>query len=230
MRLLVFALCLSALGAGSYALLTRSGATGAAEFAGAAAPAGADRQPDAQASPEPLAPALRERPAVRTRLVVEAYEVAGDTAGEVLASLLAGGPHSGGDVFFGRTVAGVRLRYDPTPVAGGCVLADVGVDLALTITLPTWTPTSPPDARLVRDWGRFRRALSEHEDGHREIAEAGAQTLGRALAGLRRDSCPATRAEARRRVRRVESDVSAAQHRYDARTGHGRTEGAVWPR
>ena len=228
MRLLVFALCLSALGAGSYAALTRGWASDAAEPA-RTEPADAHRQPDAP-RPEPLAPATRGRPAVRTRVTVETYNVTGDTAGDVLVSMLAGGPQPGDDVFFGLTTAETHLRYDTTPVAGGCVLADVSVDLTLTIMLPAWSPTSPPDAQLVRDWGGFRRALADHEDRHRQIAEAGAQRLARALAGLRRDSCPATKAEARRRVQRIEADVSAAQRQYDAETGHGRTEGAVWPR
>lgn len=224
MRLLVFALCLSALGAGSYAVLTRGWISTEPTRA---KPADTDRQRGAL-PPGPLAPTLGERPTVRTRVVAETYDVTGDTAGEVLASLLAGGPQSGGDVFFGRTVAQISLRYDAVPVDAGCVLTDVGVDLTLTITLPSWTP--PPDPQLARDWGRFRRALADHENGHREIAEAGAQRLGRALSGLRRDSCPATEAEAQRRVRQIESGVSAAQRRYDAETGHGRTEGAVWPR
>ena len=169
MRLLVFALCLSALGAGSYAVLTRGWISTEPTRA---EPAAADRQPGAPQSPEPLAPPLGERPTVRTHIVAETYDVTGNTADEVLASLLAGGPQSGGDIFFGRTVAQISLRYDPTPVAGGCVLTDTSVDLTLTITLPRWTP--PPDPQLARDWGRFRRALAEHEDGHREIAEAGA--------------------------------------------------------
>ena len=249
MRLLLFAVCLSTLGAGSYAALTHEwrptdaaepsateplpGPSPAGPASGALAPpSGSPRLPATASAASRRAPAPPPaptgRPAVRTRVTTETYAVDGQTRDEVLASMLAAGPRADGDVFFGLTVAEIGLRYEATADAAGCALTDVEVDLALTITLPDWAPRAPADPPLARDWGRFRRALAAHEDRHREIAETGAASIAQALGGLRRASCPATEAEARRRLTRLEGAVAAAQHRYDAETDHGRTEGAVW--
>lgn len=245
MRLLLFALCLSALGVGSYAVLTRAPAALRPERAPepaappVAAPPGDVRQPArvVQTAKPPPAPRslpspaarARSRPVVRTRVVSESYPVEGATAAEVLSSMTARGPRSDGETFFGLTVAEIGLRYHTAALAGGCALTDVEVDLSLTVTLPDWAPGPSADPALVGSWGRFRRALAAHEGRHREIAEAGAQSMAGALGGLRRDSCPAVEAEAHRRLTRLEGDLAAAQRRYDAETDHGRTEGAVWP-
>ena len=247
MRLLLFALCLSALSLGSYAVLTRapvgepSQAPGGAPVAEtlaprpapppSARPVGTVRQPVTAGAAPARASTARpaSRPTVRTRVTTETYAVGGQTPQSVLASMAAAGPRVDGDVFFGLTVAEIGLRYEPSAAADGCVLTHVEVDLELTITLPEWTPAPPVDPALVRDWGRFRRALAAHEGRHRAVAETGAEAMAQALAGLRRESCAATEAEAGRRLARLELEVAQAQRRYDAETDHGRSEGAHWP-
>ena len=229
MRPLLFALGLSALGIGSYVGLTQvwapapsTGETTVVETPGVtsvASPAGGATVPTPPASTS----------GVRTSVATETYAVQGSTADELLSSMASRAPRTDGEVFFGLTEAEIGLRFRPTPVAGGCLLRDVEIDLALTVTLPEWTPAPPSDAALVRDWGRFRRALASHEDRHAEIAESGAQRMLRAIDGLRRQSCEVASNEAQRRLERLEIEVEAAQRRYDSETGHGRTEGAVWP-
>ena len=233
MRLVLLALCLSALSAGSYAALTH-GLAPVRSAGNPPAPADHDRQSRATtldaSPPQPSqSPAPSRVPSVRTRVTSETYTVRGETAAEVLASMVAGSPQSDGGAFFGRTVAEIGLRYDTRAGLGGCVLVDVEVDVALTTTLPDWTPAASTELQLARDWWQFRRALAGHEGRHRQIAETGADAIARALGGLRRDACAAVEAEAQRRLVRLERDLHQAQHRYDIETGHGRTEGAVWP-
>ena len=229
MRPLALVLCLSALSAGSYWALTHAWAPSAATQD--------DRDDWLLAAPEARAgggapappPAPPPRPVVQTRVATETYAVEGRTADQVLASMASGALRTEEGAYFGLTTSELSLRYRRTPAAGGCVLTDVEVDLALTITLPEWTAASGAEPGLARAWGRFRRALAGHEGRHRRIAEAGADEIARALGGLRRETCAATEAEARRRLQRAEIEITAAQRRYDAETDHGRTEGAVWP-
>ena len=224
MRLLLYALSLSALGLGSYATVAYWSPVDTQESAPSReAPAATSRAP----SP---APTLRAASSVETSLSTRTYPVEGGTPEAVLASMARHAPRADGEVFFGLTEAEMGLHYQPVPDGSECVLTGIEVSLALTVTLPDWAP--PPDAapELVRSWTLFRRALAGHEERHREIAEAGAASIVRALDGLRRSSCTVVADEARRRLERVEIEIDAAQRRYDSETGHGRTEGAVWPR
>jgi predicted secreted Zn-dependent protease len=166
---------------------------------------------------------------VRARFATDRYRVDGGTETEVLRSLLAHGPRHGGDVFFGLTASQADLRYHTETSAAGCALVDVVVDLDVTVTLPRWRrPPGAPRA-LRRSWDRFLAALSRHEAEHRRIAVENAEALHAAVAGLRRPTCAAVTEAARRRVARHQTEAAAAHRRFDAETGHGRTEGATWP-
>ena len=222
MRPFVFSALFFALGAVAYAAFTgRPSAAGPVETL---APGGVVmRVSDARRA------SLPARPPVQTRVGTVTYPVEGATETALLRSLLARGPRTDGGVFFGLTTAETDLHYRTVPSAAGCALADVAVDLEVTVTLPDWEP--PPDAppALRRDWGRFLDALRRHEDGHRRIAVEGAEVLHAAVAGLRRPTCEAATADGRRRVARFQVEAAAAHRRFDDETGHGRTQGAVWP-
>ena len=234
MRLLVFALTLSALGAASYWVLTGGPlAPPPVEMvsvdslrAAAAALGPADEGPPPPASGRAPIP---DRPAVEVHLTNTSYAVTGGTAREILYSLLESGPREGGDVFFGLTETELDVRYDPHEISGGCIIEDTEVDLRVVVTLPEWIPTAEADPALNRDWGRFRRALAGHENRHRAIALGGAEAAYRAVAGLYRSSCEEAVTEARRRLEGLGVEVSAAHRRYDDETGHGKSEGASWP-
>lgn len=230
MRPLFLVLGLSVLGVGSYAGLTSG-------FVPRMAEAGVDETSVVEetrhgvvsvSGPAPPTPPASTT-GVRTSVATTTYPVLGATADEILTSMADRGPRSEGGVFFGLTSAELGLRFRPVPVDGGCLLRDVELDLALTITLPEWTSPVSPDPALTRDWNRFHRALAGHEDRHREIAENGAERMVRSLAGLRRESCKIVQDEAQRRVQRLEVEIEESQRGYDSRTDHGRTEGAVWP-
>lgn len=228
MRPLFLVLSLSALGVGSYVGLTRGLAPSLPE-AGHATVVEESRDAIVVTAARPAPAPPPSTSGVRTSVATETYPVRGVTADEILRSLADQGPRSDGGVFFGLTSATIGLRFRPVPVEGGCLLRDVEIDLALTITLPEWMPPAQPDHVLARDWGRFHRALAGHEDRHREIAVSGAERMIRTLDGLRRESCHMVESEAQRRVQRLEIEIEASQRRYDSETGHGRTEGAVWP-
>ena len=234
MRLLLFAVTLSALGAASYWALTSGPlAPSPVELVSvdslriaAAALAPVDGSGPAPPTGRPPVP---DRPAVQVQLANASYAVTGETAEEVLQSLLASGPREGDKVYFGLTETELDVRYDPNEISGGCVIDDTEVDLVVVVTLPEWMPATEVDPKLRQDWGRFRRALSAHEDRHRAIALGGAEAAYRAVAGLYRTSCEEAIAEARQRLERLGVEVSASHRRYDDETGHGKREGAAWP-
>ena len=183
-------------------------------------------------APEPVEREIRpvaDQSPIQTRVQMRTYAVGGGTVGELLGSLQSGGPQLGEEVFFGLTLAETDLRFSTVELGDACELRDVRVILNLTVTLPEWDVPPDADPGLVRDWHRFRRALVDHENEHRRIAERGADALYRAVQGLRRTSCDQASADGRRRVDQLGIEVEAAHRRFDEETIHGRTQGAVWP-
>lgn len=237
MRLLYLAVTLAAVSTGSFWALTEGPLAPAAE-AGVSVPEPGDsaprttvdvvREPPAETS-RAARLALDPSEGVRVNYTASSYAVEGRTEREILQSLLQRGPVSEGARFFGLTSVEISLFYRPTVVASDCVIGEVGVALDVNVTLPEWMAPAEPADGLVRDWATFRRALGAHEARHREIAEDGAAALYRQLAGLRRATCEEVEAEAQRRLERSEVAIESAHRRYDSETGHGQTEGAIWP-
>lgn len=233
MRLLLLAVSLSALAAGSFWALTRGPLAPSSDgpgLVGPLDPAEMARPVEAEGprGPSPLPPAP-ERPAVERTLEHRTYVVTGQTVEAVLASLMEGGPRDGEDIFFGLTQTELDVRYDPVEVSGGCLIEDTEVDLALLVTMPEWVPGAGAAPDLQRQWGRFRRALAAHEAEHVRIADEGAEASYRAVAGLFRPTCEKAVEEARRRLERLGVEIAAEHRRFDDETEHGRLDGAVWP-
>ncbi|WP_412070155.1 DUF922 domain-containing protein [Rubrivirga sp. IMCC43871] len=232
MRLLAFSLSLATLGSASFWALTAGPLAPTAEHpvealqpVAAADGWSSDTTAPGGPSPSPVAPPRTIRPRVSTRT----YAVTGTTEREVLRSLLDAGPRDGDDIFFGLTQTELDVRYEPTAISGGCVIRDTEVDLDIVITLPEWLPATDLALDLQSDWRRFRRALEAHEDRHRAIAVEGAERAFDAVAELYRPSCEEADSEARRRLEVLGVEIKAEHRRFDQETGHGKTDGAVWP-
>lgn len=218
MRLIVLVPMLAVLSAASYWMLTRV------------------QVPALEVETEVVTPEVEVSPVVvvpeggvEIEYTTNTYPISGSTPEEVLASLRDYGPRSDGEWFFGLTQTEMDLTYRVADLEAGCGVVEANLSLGVVVTLPEWTVQADADRALVRDWRRFYRALSAHEENHREIAEDGADSLFRQFNGLRRDDCTILEAEIRHRLRSAQEDIKGAHRRYDARTGHGRTEGAVWP-
>ena len=160
---------------------------------------------------------------------VTTYDVTGTTEEELFRSLHAHGPRSEGREFFGLMESEMAFRYWKTPSDTGCRLEQIRLDLHLVITLPRWDAPREAPYRLRRDWGRFETALRRHEDEHRKIAEHNAKEIYHALRSIRTPTCDTIDAEAHAVTERLRAEGDARQQRFDRRTGHGRTQGAVWP-
>jgi len=166
---------------------------------------------------------------VRATVQTAPYRVTGHSMESLLDALRAGGPRVDGDIFFGLTSTSLSYRFAYRERAGLCETTDARVELDVTITLPEWQ--APPSApfELRRDWQRFAQALRRHEERHRDLAIEHAHTLRRAVEGLRAPTCDAVAALAADRAERAQAAAEAAHASYDRVTGHGESEGAVWP-
>ena len=166
---------------------------------------------------------------VETVVSLTTYPVDGSDETAILHAMARAAPRVDGEVFFGLTVTELSLRYSHHATAASCALSGVRVGLAVQTTLPAWTPGPDAGPDLRRDWARFAANLRRHEDGHRRLAEAGAERVRDALGRLAAPTCAAVDTAARHRAEQVRIETDAEHRRYDDETGHGRTQGAVWP-
>jgi predicted secreted Zn-dependent protease len=166
---------------------------------------------------------------VRTDVRRVYYDVEGRSEEDLLQAMSRGGPEWEGRRYFGLTTSEVRYAYWKVPAATGCDLEGIEVTSAITISLPKWRPMAGTPYALERSWRQFERALALHEDGHRRLLVEEAEQIRLVLAGLRTETCAEMDAKARQEVERVRDGYGALHRSYDARTEHGRTQGAQWP-
>lgn len=181
-----------------------------------------------------LAPAAVGQPTpevgrVETAMEVVHYDLVGTTLQDLAASLAVQGPRQDGRRFFGLTEWEVNVEYRWSELDTGCVMQDVVVRVAIQTTMPRWRPRGQVHPRTKHAWDRFVRALDAHERVHQELSAEAGDALRWRLVGLREPTCETMEPTAERAIADILGEYEARNRAYDHRTGHGRTEGAVWP-
>ena len=102
--------------------------------------------------------------------------------------------------------------------------------VSTTYTLPRWVDRSVGSSALQTRWDEFITALELHEEGHRDIAVEAAARIEQAIKTMgARGSCRELEQAANALGRSIVEDCQREQEEYDNRTGHGRTQGAIFP-
>ena len=174
-----------------------------------------------------LSPAAAE-PLVKRNVVH--YDVSGASAQEIRAEMDRLGPID--ERTKRRSDATtrwyVKWTYRYRNVGQDCAIARVSVTVDVTITMPRLKPGSPAD--LARTFSEFTDKLREHEEGH---AQNGIDIGSRIEAAIR-DIKPYPTCEELGRAAnalgdRLVKEANQNDVEYDARTQHGRTQGARFP-
>jgi predicted secreted Zn-dependent protease len=170
-------------------------------------------------------------PDLRVVTVHHDYAIAGQTAAELRAAMNRRGPlDASRERFDAVTNWWINWYYRYGRSGTRCTIASADVRVRIVFTLPRWRPGPGAAPALVRKWNRYLQALRRHENGHSGHAVVEGKRI---LTGLRRlaprPSCAQLGAAAdalgHAEIRRGNAwDVA-----YDRRTGHGATQGAVFP-
>lgn len=117
-----------------------------------------------------------------------------------------------------------RFQVDwATDAQGECVPSTVTVLPVISITLPTLTQEHRRAGRLQQAWTRYLQRLEAHERRHADLVVSGTAKMQAEMRAA--SSC----GDMIRASDRWRSNILAANREYDERTGHGRSEGAVFP-
>lgn len=157
------------------------------------------------------------------------YDVEGETPAALAAQLGRHGPRVQGGRFFSLTEWEVNAAYRWDQRPDGCRLQGLRVRASVQTHMPRWRRTAAAPTSLSGAWRRFLAALDWHEHGHRVLAEDAAETIRKRLRTLRASTCPRVEAMAYREMDDVLNEYEQYNRDYDAATGHGRSQGAVWP-
>lgn len=167
---------------------------------------------------------------VRCELRRTFYQVLGSTAPHLHAVLRTLGPVRAGWRFGAFTDWEIVWRYQHADVRGGLQIQTVAVEVRATITAPQWRPPRSVAAQLVAAWKEYAAAIETHEQGHIAVAVETAEAIRTRLMALPGLSSKTALADAANAV--AEEELRAARAReilYDQITGHGVTQGVVFP-
>jgi predicted secreted Zn-dependent protease len=158
------------------------------------------------------------------------YDVVGANERQLLDRMNRNGPREDGQEWSASVDWGATWTFPHVDLGGRCVAGPVTVNLSVTTTLPRWRAPASAPRRLVDRWNRFVSGLQNHEAGHETIALQAGPDILNALSGLGLYlSCADLDSAADAAGRAVVARYSDLQAAYDRDTGHGATQGAVFP-
>ena len=154
---------------------------------------------------------------------IDTVDVAGD-----LSQVRRQMRHVGHEGHYAWTHWDVRYHFTSRPGRDGCVVATVKVVLTTTITMPHLRAEAST-AEVRRHWKTFEPALRTHEMGHADLALSGARAMESALWHVpAQPRCAEIDRLAKEKADAILDEMHHHDLDYDARTRHGRTQGAVF--
>lgn len=150
------------------------------------------------------------------------FEVSGLTEGEIREQLnaLASVDENGyrGDALTSWEIHWMWDGYGTE----SCDLSSVSATYDIRVRFPRWTPPQEASRELIAKWNTYIRALAEHEKVHVDNVAASLPDVIAAIRGATCDTAEARAQDVLAGIRQFDID-------YDERTGHGETQGAIFP-
>ncbi|MGO9121272.1 MAG: DUF922 domain-containing Zn-dependent protease [Desulfomonilaceae bacterium] len=159
------------------------------------------------------------------------YNVRGSSAEELRTQLNKFGVKgSDGKTYRGNTNWNVSWRYLSGSNSTNCWITSANTTVRIKFTFPKWIDRSNAPEELRQKWDNYIVALIKHERRHRVIAVEAAVQIERAIAGMKpHATCDGLKRDVNAMGHRLVEDCRKRQSDYDARTQHGRLEGARFP-
>ncbi len=174
-------------------------------------------------------PEINANPIVETE--TEYYTIQGSTAGELRTQMNELGiKDPDGKTWDGFTNWHIEWRFWYKKTRDGCRMTEVKTWVNAKYTFPKWQSRFTASSDLIDLWDRYITALQIHEEGHLDIAVDAATRIEQAIADMEaRPSCKELEKAANALGYRILEECKREHEQYDARTGHGRTQGAKFP-
>lgn len=160
------------------------------------------------------------------------YSITGNSASQLRSQMSQRGPldpHEGRR-YDANTEWVVRWSYRYAQTGNQCKIRSANTNVAITFTLPKWNIPANADRSLVADWNAYLASLYLHEEGHKLNGVNAGQDIAQALNRLpAQSSCKALERSIQSTARAIIKQYNQKDLDYDHTTGHGYTQGAVFP-
>jgi predicted secreted Zn-dependent protease len=163
---------------------------------------------------------------------IDYYDVRGSTPQEVRAQLDRLGPIDAteGKRFDADTRWFVNWKFNYMNAGQGCAIASVSTTLKVTITLPRLQADASTPAALKQVFATFTNNLLLHEKGHAQNGIDIARRIEERIGAMPPErSCDGLGQAANELGHSLIKAGNRQDIDYDARTQHGRTQGARFP-
>lgn len=160
------------------------------------------------------------------------YPVAGTTAAELRSQMIQQSPvrAAEGHTFDALTNWSVHWNFNFNRTGKTCAARSIRTHVDILFTLPQWKKPQYASPQLQAEWDYYMQALKLHEEGHKKNGVDAAQSVMQALRQLPDyPDCRQLEKAAKETADRVIAAHNQRDVEYDRATGHGRTQGAVFP-
>ena len=124
----------------------------------------------------------------------------------------------------------VKWEYEYYSSPGYCILDQIDVSVEVEYTLPKCAMQFLQGQETRRKWLKYIKALKKHEQGHGNFGISAARDIEKALLDIgSRSRCNTLGVEANAIGYRILDNYRKIELEYDRTTGHGKTQGAVFP-
>lgn len=124
----------------------------------------------------------------------------------------------------------VKWNYGYYSRSGHCILEWVDVSVDVDYTLPRWATRFLGNKETRIKWLQYIEKLKKHEHGHGNFGISAGRDIEKALLNIgSRSSCGRLGADANAEGYKILNEYRKKEIEYDRATGHGRTQGAVFP-
>lgn len=161
----------------------------------------------------------------------ETYDIYGTTAKELRNQMvLFGVTWRDGKKYDALTTWFTRWNYTWESGVHSCKITGVRTSVEVIHRIPRWVNPDQAPPALWSQWERYMENLLLHERGHRDIGIAAASEIEAAIGRMPPErSCKALETTANALGERTLERYRELEADYDKNTGHGRTQGAVFP-
>ncbi|SCX89525.1 DUF922 domain-containing Zn-dependent protease [Desulfoluna spongiiphila] len=176
-----------------------------------------------------VAAMARAQPAVTVQ--TEYYDIYGWTAEELREQMVRFGVvWRDGKTYDALTTWTASWRYSWESGPSRCRITAVETSVAVLHRYPRWVNKKEAGPGLQHRWERYMAHLATHENGHKNIGIAATAAIEQAIRQMPAlSNCQALEAAANGLAEEVLDTYRAQEASYDQQTGHGRTQGAVFP-
>jgi predicted secreted Zn-dependent protease len=160
-----------------------------------------------------LPPAAQAAPLQTTKYVY--YPVSGNSAADVYAAMLRSGPHVDGAKAYAATTA-TTSQDGNLQQGSSCQIDNYRLRIEFTIKLPKLSPGSHLAGGEMSRWQSFAAFVKRHEETHRSIWLACAQSLENQVRTIKAKNCSDASRQAAALWDRMRVSCSAKHNAFDA--------------